>query len=42
MVAVDENTLKACRENNKAKAADEANEPEAGGNAQKYKQLLGA
>ena len=41
MVSIDETALKACRENNTAKAADEAAEPEVGGNAQKYKELLG-
>ncbi len=41
MVSIDETAVKACRENNKAKSADEAAEPEVGGNAQKYKELLG-
>ena len=41
MISIDETALKACRENNKAKASDDAAEPEVGGNAQKYKQLLG-
>ena len=42
MINIDENALKACRENNKEKTANETAEPEVGGNTQKYKQLLGS
>ena len=42
MIAVDENALKACREINKGQVDAEANEPEVGGTAKKYQQLLGS